>query len=96
MSQSVKIATFRFQKTGNSCDVWVRVDVSDDGVNVGDSSVIWESSPSVDDIRLWKTRFYPVVCKRMVDLMPVGTKMIPVTEGGGYYLIEKPRREPIN
>jgi hypothetical protein len=96
MPKTIKIHTFHCKSTGNSCDVWVDIDETENGTTVGEPKVFWAQPPSAMDAKLWRRRFYPEVCRRLVDQMPVGTKMLAFTDGRRIYRIEKLAKESVH
>lgn len=68
MAEEIKIASFRFKKSGNSCDVYVELD-PDDRNRIRDIRVEWDFVPPTPlDGKLWSRRYLPLVLRKIAQL----------------------------
>ena len=69
MTEDIKIASFRFEKSGNSCDVYVQRDPHDEG-RIRNIRAEWDSfPPTPHDARLWSRRYLPLVLRKLAELI---------------------------
>ena len=83
MAEDIKIASFHFKKSGNSCDVHVEVD-PDDRSQIRDTRVEWDFFPPTPlDAKLWSRKCLPVVYRQIAALMGGTVSGIASIEGLG-------------
>jgi hypothetical protein len=69
MAEDIKIASFHFKKSGNSCDVYVESD-PDYRSQIQDIRVEWDSFPPTPlDAKLWSRRYLPLVLRKIAELI---------------------------
>ena len=69
MAEDIKIASFHFKKSGNSCDVYVEPD-PDDNRQIRDIRVEWDCVPPTPlDAKLWSRRYLPLVLRKVAELI---------------------------
>ncbi len=83
----VKIASFQFKKSGNACEVFAHLDPTQ-SCPVVSVEVSWNFIPtSALDRRLWTRKFYPMVCRRILALLPEGVKRTLAVDASGNVLV---------
>ena len=69
MTEDIKIASFHFKKSGNSCDVYGELD-PDDNRQIRDIRVEWDFvPPTLLDAKLWSRRYLPLVLRKLAELI---------------------------
>jgi len=67
MAERIELLSFEVRKTGNRAVVYAQeFDIQgEDGIPFWGITAQWDWTPSADDLRVWKKKFFPLACKKL-------------------------------